>query len=74
MPLLTSMVRNFCNLPTICAEEILWNFTVDELQNFIDAFTYRILLTKKQKINSKKLEELQLESDVWSDEIYWVLK
>ena len=39
MPLLTSMVWKFSNLPSICAEEILWNLKVDDLQNFLDAFT-----------------------------------
>ena len=39
MPHITSLVRQFCNLPTLCTQEILWNFSYTELDSLIKMFS-----------------------------------
>ena len=34
VPNITSLFKNICSLPLLCTEEILWNFSVEEIREF----------------------------------------
>ena len=35
---ITAWVQQFCNIPDICVEQILWYLTTNDLQNILEAF------------------------------------
>ena len=39
MPYITSLMQTFCILPTLCTQEILWNFSYTELDSLIKMFS-----------------------------------
>ena len=38
IPIICRLVKNVCNLPVICADEILWNLSTDELDTVAEIF------------------------------------